>query len=180
MKKLILAISVLFCTAATMTSCNNGAYDADPNTNNGGTTNPINTGGNGGGNNGGSFNWTGTDPLSAKIDGTPYQATSGSASDLVGFLTIDAGASSPSTSFLLFFPSNTAAGNTVNFSGTAFATYTDAANTMYNGSPSGGGSGALKILENDATHVKGLFYGTLKSSGGATKTITEGYFNVKK
>jgi hypothetical protein len=43
-----------------------------------------------------------------------------------------------------------------------------------------GSGGGLFIEENDASHIKGKFAANLKSSGGASKNVTEGYFNFTK
>ncbi|MBK8684680.1 MAG: hypothetical protein IPN26_06630 [Bacteroidetes bacterium] len=42
-------------------------------------------------------------------------------------------------------------------------------------------NGKVKILENDPTHIRGLFYFDCKSLlSGDLKKITKGYFNIKK
>jgi hypothetical protein len=173
MKKILFALSICCCTAVTMSSCDNGAYDADPNTNNSGTSVPNMSGG--GGNS--SFSWSGKDPMSAKINGASFQATTGSAAVSAGKLVIGGSAGTDAT-ITLAVPANTAAGATVDISDINTASYivggTDIFNTVF------GGSGAIKIIENDATHVKGLFYFSAKNAGRTTKNVTEGYFNIRK
>jgi hypothetical protein len=183
MKKLILAASILFCTALTITSCNNGDYDADPNTDNSGIPNPIppdDGGGNGGGSGGGnsSFNWTGTDPMSAKIDGVAFQATSGLANAANGYIVIQGSAGLDGT-VMLSFPENTGAGTVVSITSTNPASYMSGTFDIFN--TAAGGSGSIKVTENDATHVKGYFYFTAKNAAGANSvTISDGYFNINK
>lgn len=171
MKKAILAIAILFCTAATMSSCNNGAYDADPLNVNGGS-NPL---GNGGGGSS-KFDWGGIDPFSAKIDGTLFKAIMADVQTQQGqiFISGDDGKSA----IFITLPDNTATGSVSNFTNSNPASYGENVTVIY--STGLGGSGAVKLLENDATHIKGLFYFTGKSSTGSSKTISEGYFNIKK
>ncbi len=180
MKKRILAASILFCTAATITSCNNGAYDANPDTNFSSTGNPLKdttqNGGGGGGSNS-KFDWTGTDPLSAKVNGTAFQATTGSANSSSGFFIIS-GSQGIDGTISFSIPESTGAGSTFTLTSSNSATYTENFTDVY--SSALGGGGAVKVLENDATHIKGLFYFSGKSPSGVTKTITEGYFNVTK
>lgn len=178
MKKLVLSAALLIGASMALLSCNNGDYDANPNTNNSGTGVPSNHfpgSGNGGG--GGAFDWSGTDPVSAKIDGNAFQATTAFASSLNGTLAVQAAGASVNN-LSLAIPENTAAGATISLGTTTYIAYVEGMD-MY--SSVTGGSGSIKVLENDATHIKGLFYGTVKSlNGGKTKTVTEGYFNVKK
>jgi hypothetical protein len=44
-----------------------------------------------------------------------------------------------------------------------------------------GSKGQCKILENDATHIKGLFYfETVAPVSGTVLNVSKGYFNVTK
>ena len=179
MKKFVIAAAILMSSSMAIMSCDNGAYDADPGTNNNGVP-PIGIpGGGGSGGGGGSFNWTGTDPMSAKIDGTPFQATgTGNYIEMSGFYIVSAG--NAGTSILINFPSAPSANTVYSFNTTTSASMTEGSNS-YTSNTAAGGSGAVKVLENDATHIKGYFYGVFKSPlGGGTKTVTDGYFNVTK
>ena len=175
MKKLILAVSLMLSASLTFMSCNNGVYDANPDTNNTGA--PPNGGGGGGG----SFTWTGTDPVSGKVDGVAFQCTSGAAIDFFGYLNVN-GFGAAAGDISLIMPSTITVGGVYNFSTVTNGTFNagTSSSDIYSGNTAQGGSGAIKILENDATHVKGLFYGTFKNSAGAAKVITDGYFNVLK
>jgi hypothetical protein len=173
MKKLVLSAALLIGASMMILSCNNGAYDANPNTNNGGIGVPNTGGGSGGG---GSFDWSGTDPISAKIDGQAWQGTTGTYVAGSGIASIMGGNSMENIS--LAFPENATAGTTINLGGTTSISYVKGT-TMFNSTI--GGNGTIKITENDATHIKGLFYGTVKElTGSGSHTITEGYFNIKK
>lgn len=172
MKKLVLSAALLITSSLAMISCNNGNYDANPDTNNSGTPPPVLSGGGGGG----SFNWTGTDPMSAKIAGTGFQGSSGSYMAFNGSASISA--SQGGTTITILIPENTAAGATVNAGGSSSISVQENITDIY--ASSFGGNGSIKILENDATHIKGLFYGQCKNMSGAAKSITDGYFNIKK
>ena len=185
MKKLFFIVAAIGLMS--MSSCMNGDYDANPVTSNSGP-NPLNTGGNGGGGGGGSnskFDWSGTDPFSAKVDGVPFQ------SSIVLYVPAFAGVSPASvtasgpnnTSIFVSIPDNATPNSVTNFASPVSASYS--ANTMSGnigdvyGSGLGSG-GAVQIIEIDATHVKGKFYFNGKSTDGGSKNITEGYFNVTK
>jgi hypothetical protein len=182
MKKILITSLLAACAAMSLSSCSK-AYDANPDGVASGTNplNPPKTGGGGGG--GSNFNWSGTDPMSVKIDGTAYQATTGVfGSTTVGTYSFDyiAGVSG-TDQFMVGFPVDAAAGTyTFNNSGTAasFTTVEGGSPTVY--ASSLGGSGSVQIIENDATHVKGKFFGVGKNAAGTSKDFTEGYFNVTK
>ena len=180
MKKFVIAAAILMSSSMAIMSCDNGAYDADPNTNNNGVP-PIGFPGGGGSGGGGnnSFNWTGTDPLSAKIDGTPFQATgSANAAPIIGFIMVTGGNSAGD--FQILVPETIAANTIMTFNTQTFANYLENSTDYYTTNTAQGGSGAIKIVENDATHIKGYFYGVFKKAGGGSKTVTEGYFNAAK
>lgn len=173
MKKLILAASLLFCTAATMTSCNNGDYDADPTTNNSGIAIPDITADN----NNNKFNWTGTAPLSVKVDGKAFQATTGSITASNGTLTIYA-AAGVEASVTFSIPDIIPVGGTYIFTTGNSAQYTENVTDIYNTALAG--SGAVRITENDNSHVAGLFYFNAKGTTGKVKALTQGYFSIQR
>lgn len=178
MKKLLLAASVLFGTLA-VTSCNNGDYDANPNTNNSNVLNPINPD-----NANSRFDWSGTDPMSAKIDGTQWKASSAQFLALGGYMQVMG----------TFHPSGTAGDDQIitlsvtssapgiyTLNATTPGSWTPKASNTANGTYSTAlGSGGLKIFEDDASHIKGVFYFTAKTTAGNSVTVTEGYFNINK
>src|SRR5690606_31645003 len=98
MKKILFTSLIAACAAMGLSGCISGDYDANPD----GTTsgaNPLNPPGSGGsggsgggggtggsGNTGGpGFNWSGTDPWSAKVDGVPLVVT-GSGNSRGGYI----------------------------------------------------------------------------------------------
>lgn len=64
-------------------------------------------------------------------------------------------------------------------SSTNMASYVNTASDPYSSAFTA--VGKIKILENDAAHIRGLFYFDCKSPlSGDYKKITKGYFNIKK
>lgn len=181
MKKILLTSLIAACASFSLSSCMNGDYDANPAGTASGTNplTPPSTGGGGGGTSSPSFySWNGTDPISAKIDGTGYQASVSSAQEVSNTYVVQG--SDGSKTMTITFPNTSANGSIqpLSQSSITIVGYTEGAD-MYV-SNIAGGSGSVYIMENDATHVKGKFVATLKAASGATKNITEGYFNVDK
>src|SRR5690606_12255911 len=164
-------------------------YDANPDMDNSGAVNPYNPGGGGNGGGGSSFNWTGTDPMSAKINGTEWKANEGIYMNAMGFETIvgqsgNEGDPFASTITIMFQNANLEVDKIYDFnttSTTASSSYSanlGDPNTVFTGNL---GGGKVKILEIDDTHIKGLFY--FKGVNTFTQEsveITEGYFNIVK
>ena len=181
MKKILFASLIAAFASILFTSCNNGVYDADPTTTNS-NGNPLNPGGNGNG--GSSFNWTGTDPMSAKINGTAWQATSISyVPGMAGLPAFVTGSGPNNSSILVYIPDNATANSVTSFNSTVTASYS--ANTT-SGNPNDvyaaslGSGGQVQIIANDATHVTGKFYFGGKNIVGTISDITEGYFTATK
>ena len=180
MKRILLASVFAACASMGLSSCMNGDYDANPKGTNTGQ-NPLNPPG--GGNNN-SFNWSGTAPMSAKVDGTGWNANTGSYLPPGSGLPASVMALGPNNSAIgVMFPETIAPNTIINFDGTNNGSYTpditsSDPNAKYNASMGSGGS--LQILENDASHIKGKFYFNAKNPAGTTVNITEGYFDVTK
>jgi hypothetical protein len=190
MKKVLFSTLFAACAAMGLSSCMNGDYDANPNGVNSGT-NPLsqpNTGGSGGTGGGGGgitgnfndaayYSWTGTDPLSVKINGTLHQATGASVLDMGGIIGITATGNGKTVSLSL--PSGAANGSIHTLSSSSIATVTLQDGSTYY-SPTGSG-GAIYVMENDNTHIKGKFVANVKVlSGSDNRNLTEGYFNATK
>jgi len=178
MKKIIFITLIAACAAMGVSSCMNGDYDANP----AGVatgTNPLVpvTPANNGSNLPSYYSWTGTDPLSAKIDGTGYTATVAVAT-LVG-ANLQVQASGDGKTFTITFPGSTANGVVLPLSSATVTTvsYTEGTDSYSSSMGTGGG---VYIEENDASHVKGKFFANVKSAGGGTKSITDGFFNINK
>lgn len=179
MKKFLVASLFAASAAMGLSSCMNGDYDANPATNNSGG-NPLNPGGGSGGSN---FDWSGTAPMSVKLDGNAWGPGNVSYMPSVGGLPAQVFAINNSEQLIIAFPETTAPNTVVAFSSSNFASYTTDMNssdisTKYTASL--GSGGAVQILENDASHVKGKFYFNAKNTSGGSKNITEGYFDVTK
>ena len=183
MKKILFSILIAASASAGFSSCMNGDYDANP----GGVVNgnnPLNPPGSGGGGGGGSFNWNGTDPMSAKVDGNAWQAASTTyVPSIMGFPASVTGTGPNNTAILINIPDNAAANSVTSFGSSVTASWS--ANTV-GGNPNDvygaalGSGGSVQILENDATHVKGKFFFNAKNSSGTAVNVTEGYFTATK
>jgi len=130
------------------------------------------------------WDWTGTDPMSAEIDGVPWQAITASyygpispslanlrGSDGNGLIIgITSGSDFPVGVFDIYGSINDIGAVTNMTSGEIYnSTYMKL--------------GQVKVLENDATHIKGLFYFNAKENvavGTKKIRITKGYFNILK
>jgi hypothetical protein len=188
MKQILYASFFAAAAAIGLSSCMNGDYDANPATNST-TINPLTqTGGNGGTGGGGSnnnsnFNWSGTDPMSVKINGAGWQALAGTFTAPPGFSAFVAGNGPENTTVSIDIPTNPTINTTYSFGSNLSARYfanLGSSNPDDNYSTTNGGSGQVQILENDATHIKGKFYFTAKNTVGGSRTLAEGYFNITK
>lgn len=186
MKRILYASFFAACAALSLSSCMNGDYDADPNTAST-TTNPLNENknNNNGGNNNNSFNWSGSEPMSCKIDGAGWQAQRGEFDpELQGFPAQVTGYGSDKSAIVLTLPVNPTINTTYSFGSNLSAVYlidiTAPAGGTNEFTAALGGNGQIMITENDATHIKGKFFFSGKNTAGASRTINEGYFDVKK
>lgn len=187
MKKNFLFALLVAGAGLAMVSCN-GTYDANPDVDNSNIINPLNPpkpyegpGAND------AFDWTGTDPMSAKVDDVNWQATScifmdaGGGFNVMGSVTTD----SNNNPISISFPKTVTAGgvyefgpNFPNYSASYTSKVSNDANNVYASNFVGG---KMKILEIDASHIKGLFYFTgMNPFSGLKKNITYGYFNAQK
>lgn len=173
MKKLFLAATLLLGTLA-MTSCNNGAYDANPDINNSNVNNPLNVPG-------------GDYFMTCKINGAQYTGN--------GFYiaTINGGIAS-------FTSNGTIAGDNgdyqfvlslTNYAGVK--AYPESGGGMgialvekskpgdpYSSANSTDEDAKITITEVTDTYVNGTFEGTLTNGGNANRKVTEGSFHVKR
>jgi len=169
MKRVILSALLLAGVCVSMSSCNNGDYNATPA---GGVNWNPGSGGGGGGN----IATTGTDPMSATVGGNAWVAKNGDFMNISGNAMISGNAADNSTitlSMLNYKGVGTYSGNT-----TAGGSY-QAGSLMY----ASGMTGNITIVvsEDDATHVKGGFYFSGKTLDGTQSiNITQGYFNITK
>lgn len=169
MKKLLLAAAFLFGVTLAFTSCNNGAYDANPNTDLSNTGNPLDVPG-------------GAYYMTCDVDGENYAGYG------AFFGTTSLGITATSVGAL----SNNAGEYQLNISVFDYSipkTYTQPDNNIaiVFGKASDPGnaftdvdnSAIVTITEVADTYINGTFSGRLKSNG-AYKTIANGRFHVKK
>ena len=171
-RKILILTSFLALSAWCLTSCNKQSdiKVVDSQTGNG----PSGSGGSGGG----VFNWTGTEPMSAKVNGTPWTPYGAVVNVANGFFLVQ-GQALDGTGLNLMVP-------TTATNGKVFSAPTPAAIMWID--PIGGvvlqaSSGKVKITTNSATTLEGYFYGDLKDPQGLSPTVlhvTEGYFKVEK
>ena len=181
MKKVLFSIFALWGVLS-FSSCSNGEYIANPTTNANVSANPLNPYSTD------AFSWTGSNAVSAKINGTYFHADSTQA-----VWALDSG-------------SNVIAA----YTGLSYGIYlklkdvykggiysmgfnkTDRMGVWYDTSGTGthkykaffsnfGNDGQVKIIQNDSNRIVGQFYfQALDSIGGFVVNVTEGWFNIKK
>jgi hypothetical protein len=160
----------------------------DMNANNGNNTSGSSAG-NGNNSNGSNssvkFDWTGTAPISVKLDGVPYECDEANINieEAGGGYTIyfygndEGNMKGP----VIQIKANATPGSVYNMpNGYAGIGYRDIGQGIYWSCFT---SGHLKIVTNDATTIEGYFYGDLVDATNYTVVkgkLTEGYFKVTK
>ena len=186
MKKFFLSALFLASAGLGFISCSNGDYDANPDGSYANGVNPLNP--TGGIDN--SFGWGGTDPMSLELNGNAWKADTALLTQLPNdskhyFITGYKETGDDTAVCTIYLQSDVQVGksyfvfygnteNTASFTTNISDPAQIYASTMTN-------LGEVRILEHDATHIKGLFYFLAKS--GSTNqyiNIQKGYFNVKK
>ena len=169
--KILTLSAILAAAVLSFASCNK-QYDtevSDSQTNN-----------NGGGS-GSNFNWNGTPPLSAKVDGVPFQAVSIDGfmefAGYYGFIAEAADGSSINPAI----PVGAVPGLVYSMPSPANLGWQNSST----GAPIGlqASPGKVKIITNNATTLEGYFWADMKDPSGQRDTvvhITEGYFKVDK
>lgn len=180
MKKILVASLFAASAAMGLSSCMNGDYDANPLTNNT-TKNPLDTMPAG---NVYLFDWNGTAPMSATIEGNPWHASTGTYTPPMGGMPASVTAMGPGNSAIsVMFPETAPPNTVIDFDAMNVGSYTpDFNNTDPNQKFNAhmGGGGSLQILENDASHVMGKFQFNASNSLGQNVQVSEGYFEVTK
>jgi len=161
----------LFISLSFFVACSNGDYIANPSSNINGSVNPLHplaaT----------DFTWTGTDPLSANIDGAPFVATWATFSFDSGVNVI---AGIKGNKVIYLYLTNTWAANLYNMGYHQYNSsgyYGDSTNVYWSYY---GNSGGLYVLQNDTFRIKGLFYFQGINAKGEVINVSNGYFNVPK
>jgi hypothetical protein len=167
----ILSLTAVLATALLgLASCNK-QYDTTV------SDSQIDNNNNNNGNGGSGFNWTGTAPISAKMNVTPFLATEIYVTSAGGYYSVvgqDDGGSILGASI----PVNAQEGKV----------YTMPTPTALSGALPPNLAlistiGKVKIIANNSTNIEGYFWGDLKDPNGLSDTgvhVTEGYFKVDK
>jgi hypothetical protein len=185
MKRRLFSVLFVAIAAVGFTACNNGVYDVDPKTDNSNIFNPLNPPG--GLNT--SFNWGGTDPMSAEINGVAWKADEIAIfempTDNSHWFVTGRNNSGDTAACTLYFRKDVEAGKNyfLHIGNTdqnaSFTTKMSDPNSVYASTLTQ--QGQIKILEIDNTHIKGLFFFMGKSPiTGLWINIGKGYFNVNK
>ena len=118
-----------------------------------------------------------TGPLSAKVDGAAWTATIAFATNTGGFIAV--GASNMATESIGFALQGTTTG-TYSFGASIPTTATLTVGSDVWGAGGGIGSGSIVITALDGTHVAGTFAfeGVSTTGTPATRSITEGTFDI--
>ncbi len=194
MKGRLFYLLLSFFCAAGFAACNNGEYDANPagvNNNKNYLDSLLNGDTSGTGTTGTSFNWTGTAPMSAKIEGADFLAETNFAGDILGDIQLGGYNTSGDRGISIQFPGSASVDQVFSLGagGAASATLREGdladpdARTF--GSAAGSG-GSLKITRIDADTVEGYFFFNAKEViagsgvGTDTRNVTQGYFKIER
>lgn len=132
--------------------------------------------------NGGGANWTGTAPLSAKLNGRTFQATTGTAATANGVIVVQGTDEVSMAAVGITFPANAAPGSFYNSPSISATIFYAEPLTLTTFIPYNGG---VKITINNATTAEGYFYGDMRNpnavgSADTVISLKEGYFKVTK
>lgn len=123
-----------------------------------------------------SWNWSGTAPFSAVVNGVEYSTNVNDimCTSVGGKIMVSAG-SNNDESIICNFPSDATAGSEYNMPVQAGCTYQTDQDALTST------SGKIKITMNSASMVEGYFYCDVKDfNTGTIKTISKGYFKMNK
>jgi len=172
--KYFLYCCLLVTGLSIVSACSNGDYVANPSSNVNGGVNPLKP------LTASQFTWTGTNPMSASINGSPWIASSYTYSFDSGNNMITGINGSQIIQLNL---KNAYAGNLYsmgyqmyNTSGFFTDSLGDVNNTYY--SVLGNSGGLLMIQYVDTVAIKGLFYFQGVNAAGKIVNISNGYFNI--
>lgn len=179
MKKILYTLLLISGGAIALQSCNNGDYTANPDTNANTSINPLNP------LSADDFTWGGSDPFSANINGSPWQAEVAQfAYDTLGNSYVIA---TKGTSMFRMTLNSVWAGNLYDLPWKTvtdrYVVYTDSAGTGGPGSyyySNLGNSGRVFINRNDSAQFLGRFYFQGVNAYGKVINITDGYFKIDK
>ncbi len=174
MKKIVSLTTVCMTALMVLAACNKQTdiKTVDSQTNNGGSGGP---GGSGSG-----FNWTGTEPFSAKVDGAVFPLEKApKVVHMLGYYSIMADGTD-NTSIGLSIPEGAVPGLVYSMPSPANVSWRSGTTPTI---LLGASSGKVKITTNNATTIEGYFSADTKDYTGASAVVvrlTEGYFKVAK
>lgn len=177
MKKLFYSLIVFSTIAAGLSSCSNGDYTANPDTNANGSINPLNP------LKPSDFSWGGDDPLSANLNGTKWVAETVALSydSSVG----NAIVGMRDGKIMIFYLQNVWRDNVYDM---GFAKYDRYAVVKDSATASDssiyvsyiGNSGGLYMTQNDSAIFAGKFYFQGVNKYGKILNVTNGHFKIAK
>ena len=181
MNKILYTVLLFAGICLTASSCSNGDYTANPSSAANNSVNPLNP------LTKSQFTWSGNDPVSCNINGSPWVADT-------AWYVIDSGGQNVIYAFkdsfrqrLVLYLVNTWTDNLYNMGFNQYntsATWVPRVDSI--GSYAGvyssalGNSGELYMIENDSAIIKGKFYCQEVNGAGDIINFTNGWFNLKK
>ena len=173
MKSIVYSI-LLLTGLSLLGACSNGDYVANPASNVNGGINPLHP------LTSGDFTWSGTNPMSASIDGSSWVATSATYSFNSGTNTITGINGNKALVLILkdIYKNNLYGMGYKQY--TTWAYWTDSLGNPDYYQSGAGNSGEVWITESDSAYVKGEFYFQAINNEGAIVNVLNGYFYVPK
>jgi hypothetical protein len=169
----ILTISTILAVAVLSFASCNKQYDTEVSDS---QTNNNNNGSGGAGGSG--FSWTGTAPMSAKINGIPFLANEIYVSEAAGVYYNILGQENDAAILSVSIPFNAKAGQVFSMPTPAASSCVLPPNLALIST-----TGKLKIVTNNSTTIEGYFWADERDPNGLSDTtvhVTEGYFKVDK
>lgn len=159
-------------------ACSNGDYNANPDSVENGAVNPITP------LTSDEYNWGGTDPMSAEINGAGWVADNASFTLDGSGSNVLVGTKDGSAKVMRLSLKDVWSGNLYDMgwkNTDRYGLLTDTVNNVFTPYYSYlGNSGGIKIIYNDTDAIKGMFYFKGVTLDGQVVTVNKGYFNIIK
>lgn len=177
MKKIIVGLFAL--SALTFASCSNGDYQADPASPANGAVNPKTPLGDD------EFTWNGSEPISMKINGTPWTADQASFYLDTSGSNVITGTKDGKAGVIAMYLRDVWKGNSYpmewkNYSRRAAWGDSVGNNEWVIYTSDRSNSGGIRIIRNDSAVIEGKFYFKGVSINEEVVNISEGYFKINK
>lgn len=169
--KIFTLASLMAIASFTFFSCSKQTNTNISDSQTGGNINPLSK-----------FDWEGTAPLSAKVDGRAFLATSVTVHEFFGYYYIT-GDANDGSSISPGIPVSATEGQVYSFPSPANLNWQNSSSSMEENIVLGAGKGQCKIITNNATVIEGYFWADMKDYTNVRDTtvrITQGYFKVDK